>query len=46
VVKSAKVARPLAVRFGWANSPLGNLWNNDGLRASPYPTGGRKKKFE
>ena len=25
---SPKVSRPVAVRYGWANYPLGNLWNS------------------
>ena len=29
---------PVAVRFGWANFPLGNLWNKAGLPASPFRT--------
>jgi sialate O-acetylesterase len=35
---SPKVSRPVAVRYGWANYPLGNLWNKDGLPASPFRT--------
>ncbi len=38
VVHSDKVARPVAVRFGWANYPVVNLWNKDGLPASPFRT--------
>jgi sialate O-acetylesterase len=38
VVWSSKVSRPVAVRYGWANYPLGNLWNRDGLPASPFRT--------
>ena len=30
--------KPVAVRFGWANYPVVNLWNNDGLPASPFRT--------
>ncbi|HTN73837.1 MAG TPA: sialate O-acetylesterase, partial [Pirellulaceae bacterium] len=36
VVTSDKVAAPKAVRFGWANFPVINLWNKDGLPASPF----------
>ena len=39
VVVSAKgVAQPVAVRYGWANVPEGNLFNRDGLPASPFRT--------
>ncbi len=38
VVSSEKVAAPKAVRFGWANYPVVNLWNKDGLPASPFRT--------
>jgi sialate O-acetylesterase len=38
IVQSPSVPNPVAVRYGWANYPLGNLWNNDGLPASPFRT--------
>jgi sialate O-acetylesterase len=38
VVWSDEVARPVAVRYGWANFPVVNLWNKDGLPASPFRT--------
>jgi sialate O-acetylesterase len=38
VVSSPDVARPVAVRYGWADFPEVNLWNNDGLPASPFRT--------
>jgi sialate O-acetylesterase len=38
VVWSDQVAKPVAVRFGWANYPVVNLWNKDGLPASPFRT--------
>jgi sialate O-acetylesterase len=38
VVWSDKVERPVAVRFGWANCPLVDFWNKDGLPASPFRT--------
>jgi sialate O-acetylesterase len=38
VVSSPEVAKPLAVRFGWADYPVVNLWNKDGLPASPFRT--------
>jgi sialate O-acetylesterase len=36
VVSSAAVASPLRVRYGWANSPTCNLFNGEGLPASPF----------
>src|SRR5262249_40570660 len=38
VVSSPKVAKPVAVRYGWADCPVVNLWNKDGLPASPFRT--------
>jgi sialate O-acetylesterase len=38
VVTSDAVAEPVAVRFGWANHPLCNLFNREGLPASPFRT--------
>jgi sialate O-acetylesterase len=38
VVHSDEVDKPTAVRFGWANYPVVNLWNKDGLPASPFRT--------
>jgi sialate O-acetylesterase len=38
VVSSDKVPSPVAVRYGWANFPIGNLWNKEGLPASPFRT--------
>lgn len=35
---SAAVKEPVAVRFGWANYPVVNLWNKDGLPAHPFRT--------
>ena len=50
VVTCEEVARPVAVRFGWADHPLCNLFNDAGLPASPFrtdnfpiTTGGPKK---
>lgn len=37
-VWSDKVPSPVAVRYGWANCPVVNLWNKDGLPASPFRT--------
>jgi sialate O-acetylesterase len=38
IVSSPKVAAPSDVRFGWANYPVVNLWNRDGLPATPFRT--------
>ena len=38
VVHSDEVEKPVAVRFGWANFPVVNLWNEDGLPATPFRT--------
>ncbi|MBI5397092.1 MAG: sialate O-acetylesterase [Verrucomicrobia bacterium] len=38
VVCSPQVAKPAAVRYGWANFPVVNLWNKAGLPASPFRT--------
>ncbi len=38
VVTSAEVKDPVAVRYGWADVPEGNLFNRDGLPASPFRT--------
>ena len=36
VVTSESVAEPVFVRYGWANSPQCNLFNGEGLPASPF----------
>jgi sialate O-acetylesterase len=38
VVHSAQVARPVAVRYGWASYPVVNLENKEGLPATPFRT--------
>ena len=38
IVRSGEVSQPVAVRFGWANYPVVNLWNKAGLPASPFRT--------
>ena len=38
VVSDPAVSKPVAVRYGWADYPVVNLWNKDGLPASPYRT--------
>lgn len=37
-VSSDQVANPVAVRYGWDNSPQANLYNREGLAASPFRT--------
>jgi sialate O-acetylesterase len=38
VVTHFEIAEPVAVRYGWADHPVVNLWNKDGLPASPFRT--------
>jgi sialate O-acetylesterase len=38
ILSSAQATNPVAVRYGWANSPRGNLYNREGLPASPFRT--------
>ncbi len=38
VVSSRDVPSPVAVRYAWGDSPLCNLFNKDGLPASPFRT--------
>ena len=38
VVRSDEVAQPAAVRYGWTNVPEVNLFNREGLPASPFRT--------
>ena len=38
IVSSDNVQNPVAVRMGWANVPHVNLFNRDGLPASPFRT--------
>ena len=37
-VSSPEVPAPVAVRYGWAAFPVVNLWNADGLPATPFRT--------
>lgn len=39
LVSSPEVSTPLFVRYDWANSPDGNLFNGSGLPASPFRSG-------
>jgi sialate O-acetylesterase len=38
VVWSEKVPKPVAVRYGWSCNPVCNLYNAEGLPASPFRT--------
>lgn len=38
LVSAPRVSAPQAVRYGWADYPLGNLSNDSGLPASPFRT--------
>jgi sialate O-acetylesterase len=38
IVSSPDVPAPVAVRYAWANSPPCNLYNHEGLPASPFRT--------
>ncbi len=38
VVSSKDVAKPVAVRYAWANNPICNLYNKAGLPAVPFRT--------
>jgi sialate O-acetylesterase len=38
VVSSAQVPHPTAVRYAWAHNPVANLYNKEGLPASPFRT--------
>jgi sialate O-acetylesterase len=40
VVQAPEVPAPAHVRFGWANFPVVNLWNQAGVPASPFRTDG------
>ena len=38
IVSAPEVSDPKAVRYGWANFPVVNLTNKEGLPASPFRT--------
>jgi sialate O-acetylesterase len=38
VLSSPQVAKPIAARYGWADFPVVNLFNREGLPASPFRT--------
>jgi len=43
VVSSPAVPKPAAVRYGWANTPDVNLFNQEGLPATPFRTDAKVK---
>ena len=38
IVSSPQVDKPVAVRYGWADYPVVNLFNREGLPATPFRT--------
>jgi len=38
IVSSPQIKKPIAVRYGWADYPVVNLFSRDGLPASPFRT--------
>ncbi len=38
VVSAPEIEKPVAVRYGWADNPICNLYNKEGLPASPFKT--------
>ena len=38
IVSSPEVPYPVAVRYGWAENPVCNLFNSEGLPAWPFRT--------
>ena len=38
IVGSPQIKKPIAVRYGWADYPVVNLFSRDGLPASPFRT--------
>ena len=38
VVNTMGIKKPAAVRYGWSDFPVVNLWNKDGLPATPFRT--------
>jgi sialate O-acetylesterase len=39
IVSNATVPEPVSVRYGWAANPTCNLYNREGLPASPFSAG-------
>lgn len=46
VVSSPDVAQPVAASYGWSQFPLCNLYNKEGLPASPFRTDDWKRKTQ
>ncbi|HXX92466.1 MAG TPA: sialate O-acetylesterase [Planctomycetota bacterium] len=44
VVSSGSVAKPVSVRYAWADNPECNLYNKEGLPASPFRSDSWEKK--
>jgi sialate O-acetylesterase len=38
VVSSPSIAKPVSARYAWADDPVANLFNREGLPASPFRT--------
>ena len=38
IVSSDEIQIPVAVRYDWGQNPGGNLYNKEGLPASPFRT--------
>lgn len=38
IVSNPNVKNPIAVRYGWADFPLCNFYNKEGLPATPFRT--------
>ena len=43
IVSSPHVSEPKAVRYSWADNPDGNLYNKEGLPASPFRSDSQQK---
>lgn len=46
IVYNDSIDNPTSVRYGWANNPGGNLFNRDGLPATPFRTDNWKGKTQ
>lgn len=46
IVYNDSIDNPIAVRYGWANNPGGNLFNKEGLPATPFRTDTWKGKTQ
>ena len=44
VVSSPSIEKPVAVRYGWTNTPDVNLFNKDGFPATPFRTDLRRRE--